>query len=94
MKEPILEEWSLINHREFDGKLEGNFGNTSLQLSLAGYELPVTRNHGSRVQEASHLEAVVSAHDQDEWVADVNILRNLSYIWKTPPSCSHPTPGD
>jgi hypothetical protein len=92
MKEPTLEEWSVINHQEFDGKFEGNFGDTSLQLSLTGYELPIKRNHGSRVQEASYVEAVVSAHDQGEWVADLNILKNASCLWKTPPSCSHPTP--
>lgn len=94
MKEPVLEQWSVINHREFDGKLEGDFGYTSLQLSLTGYELPVNRNHGSRVQEASYVEAIVSVHDQGEWVADVNILNNESYLWRAPPRCSHANPAD
>ncbi|KAL5328141.1 hypothetical protein ACEPPN_005850 [Leptodophora sp. 'Broadleaf-Isolate-01'] len=74
--EPPLETWDLVNHSDFDGKLENNFKSTSLQLSLTGYEqavnIPMTQ--GRRYKEVAYVEAVVSAHDCGSWVGDLNIL--------------------
>jgi hypothetical protein len=79
VKESDLGAWSVINHDEFNGKLEGNFGDTSLHLTLTGYDLPIKLSHGSRGQDASYVEAVVSAYDRGVWVADLDIPRCLSY---------------
>jgi hypothetical protein len=75
VREPDLGAWSVINHQDFDGKLEGNFAGTSLHLSLTGYEAPASPgHHGLRGQEASYVEAVVSAYDSRKWIADLNVL--------------------
>lgn len=79
VKESDLGAWSVINHDEFNGKLEGNFSDTSLHLSLTGYNLPIKMSHGSRGQDASYVEAVVSAYDRGVWVADLDIPKALGY---------------
>ena len=77
-RDPDLDTWRLVNHADFDGKLENNFASTSLHLALTGYEQPLnTRTHGGRDTEASYVEVVLSAHDQGVWVADINVLRML-----------------
>lgn len=80
-KDPILLEddlntWSMVNHSEFDNKLENNFQSTSLQLSLTGYEqvVNIPAAQGRRYKEVAYVEAVVSAYDSGTWVGDLDIL--------------------
>ena len=76
LRDPDLETWKLINHVEFDGKFEDHFASTSLHLSLTGYERALNvSEHGGRDNEASYVEAALSAHDRGTWVADINVLR-------------------
>ncbi|KAF2180660.1 hypothetical protein K469DRAFT_639715 [Zopfia rhizophila CBS 207.26] len=91
-KEPDLESWNLINHNNFDGKLEDNFRGTALQLSLTGYTQPIdTYEHGTRDKDAFYVETVISIHDHGKWVGDIDILpmyrqgKNLSLDCK----CNH-----
>ena len=66
--------WKLINHHEFDGRLEDMFSRTSLHLTLTGYVHDITIQGGSSFSHASFAEAVVSSHDAGDWVADLDLL--------------------
>ena len=71
--------WKMINHAAFDGRMEDAFQHTSLHLSFTGYQLPImTVEHGYQGIEANYVETLVSVFDQDEWVADLDILRALT----------------
>lgn len=76
-KEPL--KWSLINHHEFDGKLEDFFSSTSLHLTLTGYIHNIALRGGSRFPSACFAEVVVSSHDAGNWVADLDLF-NQSLI--------------
>jgi hypothetical protein len=79
MKDPGYESWRSVPHLNFDGKLEGNFRNTSMHLSFTGYELALdTGEHGNLDKEAYFLEAVVQAYESCSWVADLDILTALN----------------
>ncbi|KAH7395409.1 hypothetical protein BKA64DRAFT_643248 [Cadophora sp. MPI-SDFR-AT-0126] len=72
------ETWSLINHSMFDGKIEDSFQHTSLHLSFTPYSLAlIVGDHGAQDKEAFLLEALVSIHDRDKWVADLDILKTF-----------------
>ncbi|MCJ1394812.1 hypothetical protein MMC18_007692, partial [Xylographa bjoerkii] len=78
---PDLNTWEMVNHVDYDGKLENNFQGTSLHLSLTGYEhaLNIGR-YDARDKEVFYLGAVISAYHQGVWMADIDILtllRNL-----------------
>ena len=75
----------MVNHTNFDGKIENNFKGTSLQLSLTGYEpiVNIPDTQGRRYKEVAYVEAVVSTHDCGKWVGDIDVLslyRNSSSI--------------
>ena len=72
------DSWQMVNHQQFDGKLEDSFRSTSLHLGFSGYEFPMTfGDHGGRFTEAFFIEAVVSVHDSGRWIADLDILAAL-----------------
>jgi len=81
LPEPSLEKWNMVNHVNFDGRLENNFKGTSLHLSLTGYEqgVNVAASRGRRDKEVFYVEAVVSAHDCGTWVGDLDILALYNY---------------
>lgn len=74
--EPGLDTWDVINHDDYDGKIEDNFVGTSLHISLTGYDqvVNVPDARGLRDKEVFYVEAVVSAHERGKWVADLDIL--------------------
>ncbi|KAI9685627.1 MAG: hypothetical protein M1820_010777 [Bogoriella megaspora] len=41
LREPELDAWKPVNHYDFDGEIQDNFRDTSLHLSLTGYELQI-----------------------------------------------------
>lgn len=88
IREPDRKKWRLVQHADFNGKMESNFGSTSLHLHFTGYEFPLqTLEHGTRDTEVSFVETVVQAFDGGSWVADVNALPH--------PNLAHPLPrGD
>ncbi|KAF7160543.1 hypothetical protein CNMCM6106_007998 [Aspergillus hiratsukae] len=72
------EHWNLVNHNEFDGKLEDGFQSTSLHVRFTGFVLAVNfGRHGSQFREISFAEAVISVLDLGNWVADINVLESL-----------------
>ncbi|KAK5631958.1 hypothetical protein RRF57_007672 [Xylaria bambusicola] len=74
-----MEEWRLVNHRPFDGRLENSFQATSLHLRFTDYQLPIHIGiHGVRGSEIYFLESCVSVHDKGTWVADLDVLKRLS----------------
>ena len=79
---PLIREadpanWRVINHDEFDGKLESCFSGTSLHLSFTKYEVPLSVPIGAVDAEVSMVETLISTHDQKHWVADLDIIANL-----------------
>ncbi|KAG4442569.1 hypothetical protein IFR05_001981 [Cadophora sp. M221] len=63
-----MENWRLINHEPFAGKLEDNFHQTSIHLSFTGYNLPLKTERKNRHivdRPASLVETIVSVHDRD-----------------------------
>jgi hypothetical protein len=72
------EHWNLVNHNEFDGKLEDGFQSTSLHVRFTGFVLAVdVGRHGSQFREVSFAEAVISVLDSGNWVADIDVLESL-----------------
>ncbi|KAL9073025.1 MAG: hypothetical protein Q9157_004898 [Trypethelium eluteriae] len=73
--EAEIESWHLVNHNEFDERLEDNFRSTSLQLTLTGSEIPIDLSRQAfRDSEVFYVEAKISAHDHGKWIGDINIL--------------------
>jgi hypothetical protein len=91
------ENWRLVGHADFDGKMEDCFQNTSLHLSFTGYKqaLDITSHHGDYEQKFFYLEAVISVHDRGKWIGDIDVVTACSSplvqrIRDTPKaSCSH-----
>lgn len=85
--EPMIKEfdpvdkWQLLDHADFDGKLENNFSSTSLQLSFTEAILPMNVGFSGGVDnEAFFLETLVSVYDAGDWVADINALEALKSV--------------
>ena len=72
------ESWRLVNHVMFNNKVEESFADTSLHLSFTDYELPLSVSIGAVDAEAVMLESLISVYDRERWVADLDILGNMS----------------
>ena len=73
-----IETWEQVNHAPFDGNMSDLFYNTSLHLSFTQYTLPISAGtHGGQDTETYLLESLVSIHDRERWVADVDVLKFL-----------------
>lgn len=73
--EPDLDSWKLINHTDYDDRIEDNFSATALQLCLTGYVQPLhTGEHGTRDNDTFFVETVISVHERGDWIADINLL--------------------
>lgn len=71
--------WHCINHHDFNGMQEDCFQHTTLHLSISEWEMPIdTGIRSNRDSELFFLEAPVALHDRGNWVADLDILGNLS----------------
>ncbi|KAF4957164.1 hypothetical protein FSARC_11373 [Fusarium sarcochroum] len=74
-------QWVMINHADFDGRLDDAFQQTTLHLSFTRYQLPVKSSHGYQGVEANFVETLVSVFDREEWVADLDVLKALDQPW-------------
>jgi hypothetical protein len=75
IRRPPEDTWELINHAKFDGRLEDSFRGTSLHLSFTEYVMPINiGDHGAQDKEAFFIETLISVHDRDRWIADIDIL--------------------
>jgi len=86
--------WDLINHAPFDGKVEDSFAGTSMHLSFTNYTYPINLgHHGLQDAEAYFIESLISIHDRDRWVADIDPLGTfdspLFSRLTSPGSCPH-----
>ncbi|KAK6503217.1 hypothetical protein TWF481_008247 [Arthrobotrys musiformis] len=71
-------ENTLVEDAPFDGQLIDCFGDTTLHLTLTGYELPLELKggkSGARHQGAWIFEATTSVHVAGKWVGDINPLQ-------------------
>ena len=69
------DQWEQINHAPFDGNPTDSFHETSLHLSFTQYKMPLnTGTHGAQDAETFLIETLVSVHDREKWVADVDVL--------------------
>ena len=75
VREPLPEAWEVINHAKFDGALQDSFQKTSLHLSFTQYTMPINvGEHGGQDTETYFIETLISTHDRDRWVADLDVL--------------------
>jgi hypothetical protein len=78
IRQAELDRWNVVNHKDFVGKAEDCFNNTSMHLSFTGYEIPINvGSHGLQDTEAFLLETDISVHDRGKWVADLDVLGML-----------------
>lgn len=76
----LSDDYTLVNHVDYDSKREDNFQGTSLHLSFTNWKLPLDTGAKGTIDQDIHLvESVVSVHDRGMWVADLDPL-------KVPPS--------
>ncbi|PVI00603.1 hypothetical protein DM02DRAFT_562852, partial [Periconia macrospinosa] len=71
-----LGDWRCVYHTAFDGKVEDNFGATSMHLTFTGYEERVGID-GLQDAQVYLLESVISVRDGGKWKADLDILGTL-----------------
>jgi len=83
-KDPIVQQvdassWQVIENNCFDGKELDCYSKTSLHLSFTEYCVPLYQitQHG-RDHGVFFLESVVSVHDSETWIGDVDILKALN----------------
>lgn len=74
------ENWTLINHSPFEGKLEDCFQQTTIHLGFTQYDMPLNdglQGHHIIDRTASLVETLVSVHDRGQWIADPDVLAAL-----------------
>ena len=101
-KDPIVRQidassWQVINNNFFDGHKLDCFSQASLHLSFTDYYIPLyeVTEHG-KDHRVFFLESVVSVHDSEAWVGDVDILKALDgsrIIQMNCTTCSHKEQG-
>ena len=70
-----LENWELVSHAPFDGQCADSFQNTTHHLSFTQYTMPCNiGTHGAQDTEAFFIESLISVHDREKWVADLDVL--------------------
>ena len=80
-REPNPASWENIGAEDFNGREEDTFKNTTLHLSFTDYSLPIsTESKGTRDNQVSFVESVVSVHDRGIWVGDIDILGSVESI--------------
>ncbi|CAM1510041.1 Fc.00g003760.m01.CDS01 [Cosmosporella sp. VM-42] len=88
-----IENWQVVNHRAFDGKLEDCFTDTSLHLSFTDYKAPFDiGDRGRRDAQAILLESVISVIDRGEHIGDIGSLDPINPLLFS--EVSKPPEGD
>ncbi|KAI0881530.1 uncharacterized protein GGS22DRAFT_196460 [Annulohypoxylon maeteangense] len=86
------DDWAVINHSPFDGKLEPNFEKTSIHLVKTGYtsEIRSMDDKGYFIEREAMLREInVQVLHGGDWIGDLNIpsaLKGESISWVT---CEH-----
>lgn len=76
IKEVSIDEWPQINRNKFNGELKNCFDSTSLHLSFTGANTPYNVGFtGAQDSEVYMMETLISVHECDRWIADINPLR-------------------
>lgn len=101
-KDPIVRQidgasWKVISNTPFDGQQLDCLSKTSLHLSFTDYCVPLYQltEHG-RDHSVFFVESVVSIHDSEAWVGDIDILKALNDSCVSPMRdlvCHHREPG-
>ncbi|KAI2634829.1 hypothetical protein GGS26DRAFT_581613 [Hypomontagnella submonticulosa] len=74
-----IDEWYQYDHKDFDGRMEDCFKGTSLHLSFSEASQVVNLEFsGERDVEAYFLETLISVHDRETWIAELDILGSLA----------------
>ena len=78
IRTPKIENWELVSHAPFNGQSVDSFGNTTHHLSFTQYTMPCDiGKHGAQDIEAYFIESLISVHDREKWVADIDVLATL-----------------
>ena len=73
-----IDEWYQCDHKEFDGKMENCFEGASLHISFSEASQAVNIDfEGGRDVEAYFLETLISVHDRETWVAELDVIGAL-----------------
>ncbi|OTA76887.1 hypothetical protein M434DRAFT_87894 [Hypoxylon sp. CO27-5] len=73
-----IDEWYQYDHKEFDGTMEDCFKGTSLHISFSEASQAVNIDFsGGRDVEAYFLETLISVHDRETWIAEIDVLGAL-----------------
>ena len=96
---PEIDNWKLIDRKEFDGIVTNTFTGTSLHLSFTDWCIPIEvgdARRGRRDADAYIVESLVSVYDRGRWIGDLDVLEALSkgsahpdhaFFYRT--SCAH-----
>jgi hypothetical protein len=75
VRQVILDNYQLVTHAPFDGKLEDSFVSTSLHLRFTEFEMPFNvGQRGAIDKDLCLVETLVQVFERDKWVADIDIL--------------------
>jgi hypothetical protein len=90
--------WEIINHAPFDGTLTDSFRGTSLHFSFTDYSRAIdTGVHGLKDAEIYFLEGLVSVHDGEKWIGDLDVIAALEnqyfHIHEPKVTCGHTAPN-
>ena len=77
IREPDLNSWKVVQQAPFDGIPANLFNQTSLHLSFTDFELPIAMATGAFDPEVTLLEALISAHEGRQWIADLDVLSSF-----------------
>ncbi|OTA61404.1 hypothetical protein K449DRAFT_331151 [Hypoxylon sp. EC38] len=73
-----IDEWYQYDHQEFDGTMEDCFKGTSLHISFSeAFQAINVDFSGGRDVEAYFLETLISVHDREVWIAELDVLGAL-----------------
>ena len=84
-----------LPHKDYDGKRENSFAQSTLHLSLTGWKQPLNlKERGTIDDEVYLVECVVAVHDRGKWVADLDVAYNNVTMWGQNCKCSEITNDD
>lgn len=75
LREAELDDFRLVTHAPFDGKLEDSFKATSLHLRFTEFEMAFNvGERGAIDKDLCLVETLVQVFERDKWVADIDVL--------------------
>lgn len=75
LRKAELDDFRLVTHAHFDGRLEDSFKATSLHLRFTEFEMAFNvGERGAIDKDLCLVETLVQVFERDKWVADIDVL--------------------